>query len=288
MGSFANSVFNLLLGWVRSAASTLWALITGAHTGSLFAWLGENWLALTIAIVAVCTVIDVLVHLLRWRPHKVWASFLRRLTGYDRRQAKKVREEARARANQPVVREWIYADGSARTEEVHGDLLQEEPMQPWQHLQSEEELAAYRKQFARPATQPIAYRRPAEMNQLQYQQVPVQPVVQPEPLPEYPQPETIEDMQSMPEPLPAETVNAAAEQPRESLSQHMRRRVMQLQKNLGMDDDDEIIAPYMPAKPIADEKDMYHAPVYPPNWRQGSEEAAPRRRRQNSEVDGSI
>ena len=78
MGSFANSVFNMLLGWIRAAASSLWGALTGRGEDFL-TWIGENWLAVTIAICAVCTLIDVVVHILRWRPHRVWASFFRRL-----------------------------------------------------------------------------------------------------------------------------------------------------------------------------------------------------------------
>ena len=77
MGSFANSAFHLLMGWLRAAAQAVWGLISGRDSGSFIDWFSDNWLALAVGICVVCTVIDVLIHLIRWRPYKVWASFFR-------------------------------------------------------------------------------------------------------------------------------------------------------------------------------------------------------------------
>jgi hypothetical protein len=55
--------------------------------------------------------IDLVVHLFRWRPYRVWLSFFRRLTG----------RKERLQATQPdsgEYRRWVYADGSTRLEEV--------------------------------------------------------------------------------------------------------------------------------------------------------------------------
>lgn len=287
MGSFANSVFNMMLGWLRNAAAVVWSLISGQQSAQAFAWLGENWLGLTIAICAVCTLIDMIVHLLRWRPHKVWASYIRRITGVDKRAAKRraKAEQEEVRRQKKIVREWIYPDGSARKEEVLPEEEEELPSQPWQHLSTEEELAAYRAQFARPASQPISYRRPAALDQLQFEQLhnADEQVTGPE---GYPQPAEAEPpVQQYAE---AEEPQAEPVQPRVPLSVQMRRRVAQLQHNLGMDEENDMIVTYKAVKPIADVKDTYHEPVYPPNWPDSAQPVTPPRRRRQSRETESV
>ena len=265
MGSFANSIFNLLLGWVRAAARSLWALVAG-EGGNFFTWMGENWLALTVAICVVCTVIDVIIHVIRWRPHKVWASFLRRITGREKRQ------EQRAVRTRPVP-----------------DVQPEPPMPApeaiMQPVQTMEEQEAYRSRFARPVQEAPAYQRLPEMDRLQYQQLPQE------------KPETVSGPAGYPQPVQAEpAVNAglvmqpdAAEslQP-ETISGQMRRRVLQLQKNRGITEDESALE-YHPATPELDEKEMYHAPVYPPNWQEPPKpqvtRTVPRRRTQHHEIN---
>ena len=286
MGSFANSIFNMLLGWLRSAAATVWSVISGQQSAQAFEWLGENWLGLTIAVCAICTLVDMIIHLLRWRSYKVWASYIRRITGADKRAARR-RAEAQCeeeRRQKAIVREWIYPDGTARKEEVPVQEADEENVQPWQQLTTEEELEAYRRQFARPSAQPISYRRPAAMDQLQYEHPAAldEPVAAPEGYPE-PAPEQEAAAEYV---EPQQDVQFAPTQPRESLSTQMRRRVAQLQRNLGMEEDDDMIVTYKSVRPIADVKDTYHDPVYPPNWPNGEQNAAaPRRRRRRSETD---
>ncbi len=108
MGQFANTLFSALMGWVRTAAAWLWALVTTADAGAWFTWLTENWLPLTLLLCLICVAVDFLVYLIRWQPYRVWRSFLHRLTARD----------AALPEEQPQVRrQWIYADGTVATEE---------------------------------------------------------------------------------------------------------------------------------------------------------------------------
>ena len=50
MGSFANSVFSVLLGWIRTAINQMWALVNSDSGGGFLAWIGENWKALTLIL----------------------------------------------------------------------------------------------------------------------------------------------------------------------------------------------------------------------------------------------
>ena len=78
MGQFANTLFSMLLGWVQTAASWLWALVSGEAAADGLAWALEHWLLLAGAACLGCMLVDFLVYLLRWQPYRVWGRFLRR------------------------------------------------------------------------------------------------------------------------------------------------------------------------------------------------------------------
>lgn len=72
MGSTA--VMNVMLGWLKGVASWILGLfdLAGSSGFSPLSWLSENWLQILIVLLIAGVVIDVLVWLLRWRPHWVW------------------------------------------------------------------------------------------------------------------------------------------------------------------------------------------------------------------------
>lgn len=72
MGSTA--VMNVMFGWLKGVANWILGLFNLAGSGgfSPLAWLSENWLQLLIVLLVAGVVIDVIVWLLRWRPHWVW------------------------------------------------------------------------------------------------------------------------------------------------------------------------------------------------------------------------
>lgn len=111
MGAFANTLFSVLLGWVQTAASWLWSLVTNADVSAWLRWLLDNWLPLLLMLCVGGVVIDFLVYLIRWQPYRVWGRFLCRVSG---------KEEAEVPAEEPPVlqRRWIYADGSTSVEDV--------------------------------------------------------------------------------------------------------------------------------------------------------------------------
>ena len=49
MGSFANTLFTMMLGWVQSAASAVWSAFTTENGGGFFRWIGKNWM--TVAVI---------------------------------------------------------------------------------------------------------------------------------------------------------------------------------------------------------------------------------------------
>ncbi len=123
MGQFANLMFNMMLGWVRSAAAGLWSLVTNTDVSLWVRWLLDNWLPLTLLLCLGGIVIDFVVYLFRWQPYRVWGRFF-----HGR---KKEDDAAEASAPQPLFqRKWVYADGSTTVEDVVEPLQQpvlEEP-----------------------------------------------------------------------------------------------------------------------------------------------------------------
>ena len=82
MGIAADSLFSVLMSWVRALVSALWALFSGDGTTAL-AFLGKNWMGIAAIIIICGLVIDWLVWLIRWQPYHLWARRLRRMLRLD-------------------------------------------------------------------------------------------------------------------------------------------------------------------------------------------------------------
>lgn len=230
MGSFANSMFSVLLGWFGSAVDWIWNVLFNADDGGLIGWIGENWLGLIIALSVICMAVDLFVHLLRWRPYKVWASFFRRMTGKEEPEQNTEGFSGRMR------REWYYADGSARTEEV--ELPEEEwypDEQPPARVSSADMPQRYVQSFAKPEN-------------LRYQE-------------ELRKDQPVQGLEDYPQPRPA------MQEPQQPTERTERRRKRMARLNAYLDGDDELELRYRPAPPAMDKKDAYHEPFIPPQWK---------------------
>ena len=75
MGSFANSLFKYMLGWLQPAVSSVWSAFTNENGNSFFNWIGRNWIWAAAVLCAIGLAADLCIYLLRWRPYKVWKSF---------------------------------------------------------------------------------------------------------------------------------------------------------------------------------------------------------------------
>lgn len=117
MGSFANTVFSVLLGWLQSAIAWLWGVSTSGSDGGLLGWMISHWLPLTLLLCLVGMAVDFVVYLLRWQPYRVWGRVLSRLwpEGFHR---------GRAQGEVPPVRAYpprgrVYTDASMTTPEAY-------------------------------------------------------------------------------------------------------------------------------------------------------------------------
>lgn len=143
MGSFANTLFSVLFGWLRSAVQWLWNCISQPGENSALAWIGENWMKLALGLCVGGMMIDLIVYLLRWQPYKVWGSFWRRVTGKGSHASE---DSGRVR------RQWIYADGTTQFDEVEAESEEEmglaypaaymRPVQPAEEASEMEKTAA--------------------------------------------------------------------------------------------------------------------------------------------------
>ena len=79
MGSFANLLFTLMLGWIQPAISTIGFAFTNPGGGSFLQWLGDHWILLVVILCVIGVVADLGVYIFRWKPQLVWKSFFSRL-----------------------------------------------------------------------------------------------------------------------------------------------------------------------------------------------------------------
>lgn len=128
MGSFANTLFSVLLGWVQSAVSWLWHLVSSDGAGGLMSWVLENWLLLVILLCGAGVLIDLAVYLLRWQPYRVWRSFWQRVRGMEDE------DEQPVMAPQEEQVQWVYATGLRVSEEI--PVVQDQPSERDMQLQS--------------------------------------------------------------------------------------------------------------------------------------------------------
>ena len=266
MVSFASGVFSAMLGWIRSAIAYLWNAAATPEGGGLLSWMANHWLALALILCAAGMVIDLIVYLLRWQPYKVWASFFRRL-GHHRQQEEEEELPPRpARRKRTVHRQWLYADGTARTEAVVQEVHPEEDPAPWQHVSpavADQELnrEEYMRQYARPET--VATQATPAPGLEDYPQpsapvTPVAPVTPPTPQPPQPQP------QEPPEPV---------SRGRRIVRQSTKAAFQQL---FSSHDEDELDLRYKPAQPAVDKEQAYNKPYYPPQWKPPADAGASR------------
>ncbi len=74
MTAYSTAIVNGLLGWLKGLANWVLRLFNLAGSGgeSPFIWLSKHWLSLLVVLMIVGVAGDIIVWLVRWRPHWVW------------------------------------------------------------------------------------------------------------------------------------------------------------------------------------------------------------------------
>ena len=74
ISGYSNAIVGTMLGWLKGLANWVLRLfnLAGSVSVSPLAWLSRNWLKLLIVFMIIGVAADILVWLVRWRPHWVW------------------------------------------------------------------------------------------------------------------------------------------------------------------------------------------------------------------------
>lgn len=127
MGTLADSLFNLLMGWVRALVNAIWALFTTDHT-TLLEFLGKNWVLIVVVILAAGLAIDWLVWLIRWQPYHLWARRARRFLRMPEPEQEEKRKKRAPSGDETQKMPAAYAQADS-------EALEEEEEERWLPLQ---------------------------------------------------------------------------------------------------------------------------------------------------------
>lgn len=238
MNAFANTLFTMLFGWIRAGVQSVWNSVTQGRFLGFFTWLGDHWFPVLLFLCAVCTVLDYLIWLVRWRPYLVWKTKLRRF--FSRLRGKQWSEKTHFDRG--------YAGGVS---------IPLEPVPAYrQPLFEERRYAAVPEPEPPAMPEPDFYEAPPAAEPPQYAPIfnappaPVFQPVEPAPAPVFFQ-----------EPAQPEQPSPAPEQPaarrRRSQKHERQRSPLWLLSDPG----DEGMLDGLP--PAVNKEDAFHAPVYP-------------------------
>ena len=136
MGTLADSLFNLLMGWVRALVNAIWALFTTDHT-TLLEFLGKNWVLIVVVILAAGLAIDWLVWLIRWQPYHLWARRAHRFLRMPEPEQEEKRKKRAPSGDETQKMPAAYA----RTDSGAPEEEEEEQWLPLQQPQMDERQA---------------------------------------------------------------------------------------------------------------------------------------------------
>ena len=151
MGTLADSLFNVLMSWVRALVNSIWALFTTDHM-TLLEFLGKNWVMLVVIMLAAGLVVDWLVWLVRWKPYHLWARRVRRFLHLpspeeeEEEEERKQRKKAKRQPSAPVEEEqWDESDEEQwlPLEQPRLDARQEQEVMRQAESVPDAELGAY-------------------------------------------------------------------------------------------------------------------------------------------------
>ncbi len=150
MGTLADSLFNVLMSWVRALVNSIWALFTTDHM-TLLEFLGKNWVMLVVIMLAAGLVMDWLVWLVRWKPYHLWARRVRRFLHLpspeeEEEEERKQRKKAKRQPSAPAEEEqWDESDEEQwlPLEQPRLDARQEQEVMRQAESVPDAELGAY-------------------------------------------------------------------------------------------------------------------------------------------------
>ena len=248
MGSFANTLFTIMLGWIQTAASAIWSAFTTENGGSFFQWIGKNWIILAAVLCVSGMLVDFGIYLLRWRPMRVWKSFFRHL-----RHGREEAEEPEQATETPVPAGRLFRD-----EENFAPVPE---TQPKKTSTEEEDFSRWAKEEPERDPEPETMWKRATITSAGY----TVPADSP-----YRRPSEPASTEIYAEPLPEEQGGEEPGNRPEVMTQRKRRRRL-IVGDLFADPEEELYQ-YEAPQHLIDKEKAYHQPVYPRNWKQDERE----------------
>lgn len=249
MGSFANSLFTLMLGWLQGAVSAIWSAFTSQNGSSLLNWIGRRWILIAAILCAIGLAADLCVYILRWKPFRVWKSF------FYRKEPEGQAEYAVPDNSQPV-----FSRGGPepmteheKPEPVFNREAEREPEPDFSQWETEKPAE---REMVQPAVKPPTitnagyivpadspYRRPSENHA---EQQPVQ--------------------------TEEADWNSGRREERNEPAPVTQRRRRRISVSELFSDPEEELRQYDAPQHVIDSRQAYHAPVYPRRWKKNEEE----------------
>ncbi len=164
MRGFAQTLFNALLGWIRTLVEGVWNILFSSDAQQWLKWVGDNWMILVVFLCLCGVALDYVVWFFRWRPYYVWGSSMRRLRrffggGKPQREEQPYREKAAGRSAPRQQERRRPEPGYQPPEEPAYQPSADEQAYAWQ----EEQYAA----------DPVYEQQPACVQESIYDQVPM-------------------------------------------------------------------------------------------------------------------
>ena len=244
MGSFANTLFIILLGWLQGAVSAVWSALTSENGASFLTWVGQHWIVIAAVLCIAGLAADLCVYILRWKPFRVWKSFFLFRQTHDEPYSGEKRAKSSGtsvRTGRPEKRK-IQAEDSAGAQEDDPDFSKWE-QGPSVKGQTETATAGSasvvtKAGYAIPPDSP--YRRPPEAAK--------------------------GTQQSGPEPA------YETEPSREIYTPSKPKRRRRISVSELFTDPEEEIREYDAPQHLIDRRAAYHEPVYPRAWKKSEKE----------------
>lgn len=156
MGAFADSLFTLLLGWVRGAVGAVSTAFSSGGQSGFLQFLGHKWLPIVLGIVVIGLFGDWFIWMVRWQPYRVWGTHMRRIARalhISHAPEEEIEEEAQqeqdasgmlfdAPGDADMEQTALYQKGM-KAQEENIDFAPEEMEDGLPELSAEDEAAAY-------------------------------------------------------------------------------------------------------------------------------------------------
>ena len=245
MGSFANTLFTILLGWLQGIVSAVWSAFTTENGQTLFTWIGQRWMIIAAVLCFIGLSADLCVYVFRWKPFRVWKSF------FSRNKTPEEDSGYMEEAHRPPENKRYITGNTCRPGRVFDDNRGARADEP--------DLSQWMTESKKPARQPADDVQPPLITNAGYSVPADSP---------YRRPAGLSEMPSEPEysnpPKKNDEPNDRFPGGNIPFRQKRRRRISV--NELFADPQEELLEFDAP-QDIIDRKKAYHEPVYPSGWK---------------------